>query len=267
MSEQEHKNPLEKIDPSDVRVLAVGLVLLFIPLLFLFYQSRRPDGGFSTGGVKERLVSGRGGFSFIQKSGGGKQAAAAVLHAAPKAEKQWNEVVKRVMSAPPPARMFDGYPPTTKEYLQAQFDPRVRRANLLFEQGDQQEAAKILSEILEEEMDNPFLHLAASQRLCRYYQAAGMKEQEEKEFVRLLEIMRHIPEMNNLAQYMRGCMDFVRRSPDILAKFSQDPAIQKYLEGYTSRPGMPVTTPQLMNQTSNILSNLNLLSAPHAARR
>ena len=63
MSDQERKHPFEKIDPSDVRVLGIGIVLLFIPLLFLFYQSRRPDGGFSTGGAKERLASGRGGFS------------------------------------------------------------------------------------------------------------------------------------------------------------------------------------------------------------
>lgn len=265
MAGEDKKSPLEKIDPSDVRVLVVGLVLLIIPVIFLLYQSRGPKGGFSSGTVKERLASGRGGFSFIQKSGGGKQAAAAVS-APPKVDKQWNDVVQRITSAPPPARMFDGYPPTAKEYLQAQYDPRVRRANFLFEQGNQTEAAKILQAILEDETDNPFLHFAASHRLCRFYQANGMKELEEKEFTRLLEIMRRIPEMNNIAQYMRGCMEFVRKSPDLVAKYSQNPAVRQYLQEYMGRPGMPVGTGQLMDQTSNILSNLNLLSAPHPAK-
>ncbi len=265
MNGEDKKNPLEKIDPSDVRVLVVGLILLIIPVIFLTYQSRGPKGGFSSGNVKERLASGRGGFSFIQKSGGGKQAAAAVS-APPKVDKQWNDVVQRVMSAPPPVRMFDGYPPTAREYLQAQYDPRVRQANFLLEQGNPKEAVKILQDILEEETDNPFIHLAASHRLCRYYQANGMKELEEKEFARLLEVMRRIPEMNNIAQYMRGCMEFVRKSPDLIAKYSQDPAVRQYLQEYTGRPGMPVNTGQLMDQTSNILSNLNLLSAPHPAK-
>lgn len=263
MSDPERKNPLEKIDPSDIRVLVVGLILLIIPVIFLLFQSRRPAGGFAVDGVKERLVSGRGGFSFIQKSGGAKPASA-VLYAPPKTEKQWNDVVQRVISAPPPARMFEGYPPTTKGYLEAQFDPRVRRANLLLEQGTPSEAVKILQELLEEETDNPFLHLTASQRLCRYYQANGMKELEEKEFMRLLEVMRRIPEMNNIAQYMRGCLEFVRKSPDLMAKYSEDPAIREYLQEYTSRQGMPLNANQLMNQTSNYMTNLNLLSAPHS---
>lgn len=266
MSNEEKKNPLEKIDPSDVRVLAVGVVLLVIPILFLVCQSRGPKGGFSAGNVRERLANGRGGFSFIQKSGDGKQAVAAAVSAPPKVDKQWNDVVQRVMSAPPPARMFDGYPETAKEYLQAQYDPRVRRAGFLFEQGNQAEAVKILQGILEDETDNPFLHFAASHRLCRYYQANGMKDLEEKEFARLLEIMRRIPEMNNIAQYMRGCMEFVRKSPDLLAKYSQEPAVRQYLQEYSGRPGMPVGAGQLMDQTSNILSNLNLLSAPHPAK-
>lgn len=265
MNNDEKKNPLEKIDPSDVRVLAIGLILLIIPVIFLVYQSRGPKGGFSSGSVKERLASGRGGFSFIQKSGGGKQAAAAVS-APPKIDKQWNDVVQRVTSAPPPARMFEGYPPTTREYLQAQYDPRVRRAGFLFEQGNPSEAVKILQGILEEKTDNPFLYLAASHRLCRHYQATGMKDLEEKEFARLLVIMQRIPEMKNVAQYMRGCMEFVRKSPDLIAKYSQDPAVKQYLQDYTGRPGMPVSSGQLMDQTSNILSNLNLLSAPHPAR-
>ncbi|MBP7636204.1 tetratricopeptide repeat protein, partial [Candidatus Ozemobacteraceae bacterium] len=239
MNNDEKKNPLEKIDPSDVRVLAIGLILLIIPVIFLVYQSRGPKGGFSSGSVKERLASGRGGFSFIQKSGGGKQAAAAVS-APPKIDKQWNDVVQRVTSAPPPARMFEGYPPTTREYLQAQYDPRVRRAGFLFEQGNPSEAVKILQGILEEKTDNPFLYLAASHRLCRHYQATGMKDLEEKEFARLLEIMQRIPEMKNVAQYMRGCMEFVRKSPDLIAKYSQDPAVNQYLQDYTGRPGMPV---------------------------
>ncbi|HOT28163.1 MAG TPA: hypothetical protein PLU72_08225 [Candidatus Ozemobacteraceae bacterium] len=265
MSNDEKKHPLEKIDPSDVRVLVVGLILLVIPVIFLVYQSRGPKGGFSSGTVKERLASGRGGFSFIQKSGGGKQVAAAVS-APPKVDKQWNDVVQRVMSAPPPARMFDGYPPTAKEYLQAQYNPLIRRAGFLFEQGSPVEAVKILQGILEDETDNPFLHFAASHRLCRYYQANGMKDLEEKEFARLLEIMRRIPEMSNIAQYMRGCMEFVRKSPDLIAKYSQDPSVRQYLQEYTGRPGMPVGSRQLMDQTSNILSNLNLLSAPHQAK-
>lgn len=265
MSDDEKKNPLEKIDPSDVRVLAVGLILLIIPVIFLSYQSRGPKGGFSSGSVKERLASGRGGFSFIQKSGGGKQAAAAVS-APPKVDKQWNDAVQRVMSAPPPARMFEGYPPTTKEFMQAQYDPRVRRANFLFEQGNAAEAVKSLQELLENETDNPFVLFAASHRLCRHYQANGLKELEEKEFVRLLEIMRHIPAMSNIGQYMRGCMEFVRKSPDLIAKLSRDPAIREYLQDFTGRPGVPVGGGQLMDMTSNVLTNLNLLSAPHSTK-
>lgn len=265
MSDTERKNPLEKIDPSDVRVLAIGLILLFIPLVFLYYQSRRPAGGFAAGGVKERLSGGRGGFSFIQKSGAAKQSAA-VLYAPPKTEKQWNDVVQRVMNTPPPARMFEGYPPTTREYLQAQFDPRVRRASLLFEQGVPAEAVKILQDLLEEPADNPFIHFTASQRLCRYFQDNGKKDLEEKEFMRLLEIMRRIPSMNNIAQYMRGCMEFVRNSPELMAKYSENPAVKQYLQEYTGRPGMPVNDSQLLNQTSNILANLNQLSAPHSKR-
>ncbi|HNW35958.1 MAG TPA: hypothetical protein PKM25_13555 [Candidatus Ozemobacteraceae bacterium] len=264
--ESEKKNPFEKIDPSDVRVLAIGLILLFIPLVFLFFQSRQSGGGFAAGGVKDRLASGRGGFSFIQKSAAGKQVPAASLYSPPKAEKQWSDIVQRVTTMPMPARMFEGYPPTTKELLQAQFDPRIRQANLLMEEGNAGEGMKILKAILEEETDNPFLHLTASQRLCRFYQTNGMKDQEEKEFMRLLEIMGKIPEMKNIAQYMRGCMEFVRKSPDLLAKYADNPAVKAYLQEMSAKPGMPLNSNQVMNQTSNILSNLSLLAAPHSRK-
>jgi len=263
MSDESRKNPFGKIDPSDVRVLAVGLILLFIPLVFLFFQSRNTGGGFAAGGVKDRLANGRGGFSFIQKSAAGRQIPAANLYSPPKAEKQWSDIVQRVTTMPVPARMFDGYPPTTKELMQAQFDPRVRRANLLMEEGDAGEGVNILKAILEEETDNPFLYLTASQRLCRYYQANGMKDQEEKEFIRLLGVMSKIPEMQNIAQYMRGCMEFVRKSPDLLAKYADNPTVKGYLQEMSGKPGMPLNPNQTMNQASNILSNLSLLSAPH----
>ena len=64
---------LKKIDPSDIRVLAVGLVLLLVPIVFLTLSaSVGQNTGVSRDEARTRLVGGRSGFSFIDHSKGGK---------------------------------------------------------------------------------------------------------------------------------------------------------------------------------------------------
>lgn len=262
MAKDPWKEALKNIDLSSIWVLVVGVILMLIPLIFLLYRGGSRDNRVLNTAALEQLGRGRGGFSFIQKSTQGKRTAPANLFTPAKSAKTWENVVQQVTSMPIPAQKFAGLPAPTRDLMMAQFDPGIRRANLMIEEGDPQEGVKILKNILESTTDNGFLHLMASQRLCRYYQAMGYQDELELESMRLLECMDRVEQYQQVAQYLRGCLEFMRSSKQLMAQHANHPAMRKHFLEITSATGFPVNATDYQSKTRDILSNPGILGLP-----
>jgi tetratricopeptide (TPR) repeat protein len=190
---------LKQIDPSDIRVLLAGIVLLLVPIIFIVYRigsGKSGDAGFAGSSTRERLESvGRKGFSFVareEKSHGGVGGSS--LYRAPKADAQWSSAIEAISRAPVELPPTPGLSPEGRMMLEADMDPEMRHGNMLLENGQIEEAILAFKNILGRDTPNLFMKFYASSNLCQAYEKAGRKAELEVEFRRMVALMATLPD-------------------------------------------------------------------------
>lgn len=196
----ENKDPqslLKKVDLGDMRILVIGVILLIIPVIFLFYSLGRSGKTDVVKSTRDRLGMSKAAFSFQRtasqhpagKAGSGTKAPAA--HVAP--EKEWAQAVERISRAPayvPP--QIAALPPSQRKYYEAEMHTAIRTANALISQNRLDEARAICEEILKTESENEYLRFMASGNLCTIYDEKGDVTALRKEFLRYLDLLESL---------------------------------------------------------------------------
>ncbi|HNV69609.1 MAG TPA: hypothetical protein PKO06_07935 [Candidatus Ozemobacteraceae bacterium] len=257
------REKLSKIDFSDIRVLLVGLVLLCIPLLFLVYIMRAPGGGgFGMSGAREKLeVTGRKGFSFArreapaQKTGwtGGSAGSPFVPSAA---ESEWNSAVARIEQESYNAPDVPGMTPEGKMLLEAELNPKMRRAQMFMNANRPKEALPILEEILDNPNSNPVLQLSASSLLCEMYEKEGKTAELAAEFKRLMSLMSKVPKIGGFAANLEYAMKEMSKIPLMLQKWKSDPRGSQQIQDFLTKNNMKVTPDEYLNQINQTFKDM-----------
>ncbi|NLI78567.1 MAG: hypothetical protein GX442_19265 [Candidatus Riflebacteria bacterium] len=225
---------LKKIDPSDVRFLAIGVVLLVIPVVVFFWRTAAPEGGFAGSGMRDRLNVGRGGFSFVQKQeagrGGSRSGAPGSLYKSAKVDTQWSSAIEGIRNAPVqmPAEL-ETASLETKWVFQADQDPELRQANCFLNTDRLKEAMQLYQKVLARDTDNPFMKFYASSNLCTVYERLGMTDNLEKEFRRMLALMSKMPKLGFEAEIARG-MQGLDMIGTLMDKIQADPNLRLFVQ-------------------------------------
>jgi len=232
------KKLLKKIDPSDVRILAMGLFLLFVPLVYLFLKTAAPQGGFSGTSLRESLNTGRGGFSFVQQQeSAGKTGPSGSLYRAAKVDTEWKSAVEAIGNAPLQMPPMEGVSPEAKMLYEADMDPEIRQANVFLNTNRLPEAMQLYQKVLERESDNPMLKFYASSNLCTVYERMGRTDELEKEFRRMIAIMAKLPNLGFKAELSRG-LESLGMVAQIMDKLRADPNTRLFVQTMLNDKGL-----------------------------
>ncbi len=196
------KKPI-KIDVSDIKFLILGIVLLIVPILIIFYVSSGSKRGGAINSAKSRLGMNKKAFSFtrVQKAsygqkpknvaGGSFSSSGSSGRRGPsKPDDEWKAAVDRIMKAkayiPPQVQAL---PKEQRWYYEAEMNKDIRMANVYLAQGNLAQAKKLCKELLKSEPDNVVLRLMASGNLCEIYEREGDTNSLRKEFYRYLDLI------------------------------------------------------------------------------
>ncbi|RCK79465.1 MAG: hypothetical protein OZSIB_4219 [Candidatus Ozemobacter sibiricus] len=249
---------LKKIDPSDIRILVIGLVLLVIPVVIFFLRTRAPEGGFAGSGLRESLHTGRRGFSFVQQQEadrGGRGPAPASLYKSAKVDSEWRSAVETIARAPLELPNIEGMSLETKQVFAADLDPELRQANAFLNSGQLAKAQDLYLSVLARDTDNPFLKFYASANLCSVYERLGKTEELAKEFRRMVALMARLPKLGFEAELAKG-LEFLRQIGPLMDKIQADGNTRLFVQQMLGEKGLSgkVTVDAVMRETPTSLS-------------
>ena len=244
---------LKKIDPSDVRILVIGLVLLVIPVALFFFRTRPPEGGFAGSGLRDSLHTGRSGFSFVQQQEAGrgtKGGAPPSLYKSAKGDSEWRAAVEAIARAPVELPSLEGMSLETKQIFAADLDPELRQGNAFLNSGQLPQAQQAYLAVLARDSDNPFLKFYASANLCTVYERLGQMEDLKKEFRRMVALMARLPKIGFEAELAKG-LGFLSQIIPIMDKIQADGRTRVFVEQMLREKGLSgkVTVDAVMRET------------------
>jgi len=251
---------LKKIDFSDIRILLLGLFLLIVPIaVFLLIIKTGGDDGFAASGAKERLNVARRGFSFVdhaKKLNDLHAKTTGSVFTPEKANNEWDSVIKRIEETPPVIPNLEGLPPQARNIFEAQYNPKLFRAQMFMNKEKFDEATPCLLDILESDIDNSILKYTASLLLCEVYEKQGKKNEYEQEFNRMLKLMTEAFENDGLGITLQKGFQELRRVPAIFSRIENDPVLKKSMQEYLDKKGIKISiqdfTKQMMQEVQNI---------------
>ena len=238
------KFDISKIDPSDIRVLLVGVFLLLVPIaIFLFSLGSGSDDGFSGRNAKDRLVGRKGGFSFNEQKSFGVAMNGPTgpksIYESKTADKQWAAAAQAAMSNPRRLPTGLGLSPFGRMVLEADMDPDLRMANVFWENGHLEEAVALNKKILDRGSTNPAINFTASSNLCALYEKLGMKEELAKEFKRMIDLMEQLPDMGKGFQVsLKPGLQALAKIKGLMPKLGLDAKFQSALRGSLAENGL-----------------------------
>ncbi len=183
----ELKDSLSKIDISDTKFLVSGIVLLLIPILYLFFHAKVAD---------KQAVTTRIGLADPGKQSAFNLTSAARTPAAERArsvapavnpqemtiEAELNRAWSKVQSVPRRLSLPPDIPKETRQMIEVEDDPMIAEANSLFDQGDMAAAEKAYTKVLGSSNSNHFKELHAWGGLMEVYLIKGDKEKFREAF-------------------------------------------------------------------------------------
>lgn len=227
------KNFFEDIDLSDIRLLAIGLILLLVPVSYLTYTNFQRNQGLARKSITERIDKNRVLFSFQRKQS--EHPATRIpgrnrIRPVENPDRQWSEAVARFNNTKrklPPG--LADVSPVQRMMFDAEMSTEIRVTNMLIAQKRFDEAKAICARILKTETDNDFLLFMASGNLCTIYDATGDTESLHKEFQNYLDLLEKLKEHGlPVGDIKTGYMAMKNLTAD-WDKVKSDPAIRKIL--------------------------------------
>ncbi|PKL46505.1 MAG: hypothetical protein CVV42_16180 [Candidatus Riflebacteria bacterium HGW-Riflebacteria-2] len=181
------KESLGKIDISDTKFLVAGIVLLLIPILYLYFHARVVDKQPVTTRIGLADPGRQSAFNLTSTSrpgaaGRSKSVAPAVnpveMTIEAELERAWSKVqaLPRRLSLPP------DIPKETRQMIEVEDDPMIAEANSLFDEGNLDAAEKAYAKALSNSNNNHFKELHAWGGLMEVYLITGDKEKFREAF-------------------------------------------------------------------------------------
>ncbi|MDN5278808.1 MAG: hypothetical protein PWR01_2773 [Clostridiales bacterium] len=204
MPEKKLQDYIKKIDFSDVRILIVGIVLLIIPLLFLFlFTGSGKNKRFSQERMKT-MVNRKSIFNFGSQSAkktssrsikGEKSGGSWFSKETPekKVQRELEAAFKVVQRSRRSERFPIGTTRVQKEAYRAEHHPLITSGNGALEEGKVAEAAKLFEQAYQEAGDNVFQRVYALGGLCEAYSRMGDHEKHDQAFKLFMEWVAKMP--------------------------------------------------------------------------
>lgn len=179
---------LKKLDLSDIRILLFGIVLLLLPLFFLFARLGVAEKSDFTRYSMETLANRKAVFNFglpgaAGPSGAGGQATAlrdptlgavrttgkGASQVTQQVKDELGEAMRLITRTKKKNTAFAHLPDVQRDFLTAEVDPTLCAGNGALERGDLGEAERLFLQAVEESDKNPFLRAFALGGLCELY--------------------------------------------------------------------------------------------------
>ncbi len=204
MAEKKLTDQIKKIDLSDLKVLAAGVILLIIPIIVLMVMSGSNKGRKMSTERMKTMVNRKRIFNFQQpaQKGGkavsgsaGKKGGTGWFADTPekKVQIELEEAFRMVQRS----RRSERFPPGTtqnqKQAYRAETNPLICNGNGAMEQGDLHAAEKFFDQAFDEAGDNIFQKVHALGGLCEVYTRMGDKQKAEQAFELFMDAVAKLP--------------------------------------------------------------------------
>ncbi len=199
--DQQIKKLLKKIDAGDIKVLAIGVVLLIIPVLVLLFFSAGDNKRISQEKMKTMAVR-KNIFNFGKtqsgapvRATGGKIGSGWLSSESP--EKKVEAEIEEAMKLIKRSRRTERFPPGTnelqKQAYRAEHFPALVEGRGELERGNFALAETLLNSAFEDARDNIFQQVYAIGALCELYELTGDKKKLEAAFKKYMELVGKLP--------------------------------------------------------------------------
>jgi tetratricopeptide (TPR) repeat protein len=205
MPEKQLSDYVKKIDFSDIRVLVVGLILLLVPVLFIFYLSSGSEKGELSRQKIKSMARRKNIFNYskkkIEKKAGsagktsGKTGSSWFSSESPekKVQRELEQAFKTVQRSRRSVTFPPGTTHTQRQAYNAETNPLICRGNGALENGNLSEAAQMFERALDESRDNVFQKVFALGGLMSVYEAKNDRESYEKAFEQYMHWVGQLP--------------------------------------------------------------------------
>lgn len=178
---------VSRIDISDTRFLVTGIILLLIPILYLFFHARSGDKQTVTTRISLADPGKQSAFNLTSTSRTAaaeraRSVAPAVNPHETTVEAELERAWSKVQSVPRRLNLPPDIPKETRQMLEVEDDPLLSEANSLFDQGDMAAAEKAYTKALGNSNNNHFKELHAWGGLMEVYLITGDKEKFREAF-------------------------------------------------------------------------------------
>lgn len=245
--QKEIKVFLSEVDLSDSRLILIGLILLLLPLFYLYWISAKGQEAqrtrrYSTSISRQsafNLTPGKRPLLTAQKA---KKSSFSISPRVDKIESELDKAWSRIQSVPRARRIPADVPPETRMMIEAEDSEILSEGNQMLDAGDFAAAEKVFIKATKSSPNNPFVELYAWGGLMEAYQMTGniVKFREAfGNYARIAQQLKHVygPLADNIA-----------RAQQMFEQLAQaDPAkIREYLVKYNLTNKTNITYDQLI---------------------
>jgi hypothetical protein len=205
MPEKQFSDYLKKIDFSDIRVLVVGLVLLLVPVLFIFYLSGGGEKGELSRQKIKSMARRKNIFNYSKKKKakrkglGSKtgESKGSSWFSSESPEKKVERELEQAFKAVKRSKRSVSFPPGTtkvqKQSYLAETNQLICEGNGALENSNLPEAEKLFERAFDEARDNAFQKVYALGGLLEVYSQMNDKRKYEETFQKYMDWVNRLP--------------------------------------------------------------------------
>lgn len=181
------KKSTSSIDFSDTRFLLTGIILLLIPIFYLFYITKVTEKQSVTTRISLADPGKQSAFSLTSTSRvtaaeRARSVAPAVNPRENTIEAELERAWSKIQAVPRKSSLPSDIPEETRQMIEVEDDPMISEANAVFDEGDMAAAEKAYTAVLGSSNNNHFKDLHAWGGLMEVYLLTGNKEKFREAF-------------------------------------------------------------------------------------
>lgn len=233
------KSKIEKIDFSEVSTLVGGLILLLIPLVFLYTRTKSSNEKLSIQALQENKLTTRKGFFYVQNQElkSSKGTISSNFYQYSYVNKEWDTAISKITEAKNTfSEQIKTLPDEIRLFHEAEQNNQIRWTNALINTQRYKEALTILLEMATTDESNPFLNFMISANLCTVYEKLGYEKELQKEFNKLVLLISKLPKIGFEAEVFKGLSEWLKLEP-ILSKLKHDPQTKEIVKNILLKHG------------------------------
>jgi hypothetical protein len=221
--QKEIKEFFNEVDLSDARLMMVGLILLLLPLIYLYWLSSGPQTSKRTRSYSTN-VSRQSAFNLtpskkpLLTSPGTRKSSFSVSPRSDKIDAELDKAWAKIQALPRARRIPSDVPPETRMMIEAEDNEILSEGNQMLDSGNFAEAEKVFITAVKNAQGNQFVELYAWGGLMEAYQMTGniVKFREAfSNYVRMAQQLRHVygPLADNIARAQQMFEQLAKADP------------------------------------------------------